>query len=73
MWNGKRRIVNCPNLNTEQVAMLEIISEQNWHAHEISEQLPFGDNQLQMQLLELELQDRVSRTASGSYRTLGPQ
>ncbi len=53
--------------------MLEIISEQNWHAHEISEQLPFGDNQLQMQLLELELQDRVSRTASGSYRTLGPQ
>ena len=61
------------NLNTEQMAILEILSEQNWHAHEISEQLSIGDDQLQMQLLELELQGRVSRTASGSYRTLGPQ
>jgi DNA processing protein len=61
------------NLNAEQMAIVEIMNEQDWFAQEISEQLCIGDDQLQMQLLELELQGRVSRTASGSYHLIGPK
>jgi DNA processing protein len=61
------------NLNHEQVAIIEMMTEQDWHAQEIANQLCIGDEQVQMQLLELELQGRLSRTANGSYRLTGPK
>ena len=70
-----RSLQSCAhsNLNVEQIAIVELLTEQNWHPNEISEQLCIGDDQVQMQLLELELQGRVSRTVSGSYHLLGPK
>jgi DNA processing protein len=61
------------NLNDELMAIVELFAEQDWFPHEISEQLCIDDDQVQMQLLELELQGRLSRTTSGSYRLIGPK
>jgi DNA protecting protein DprA len=62
-------VPDCPN----QLAVLNLLSEQNWLPFEISEQLSIDVNQVNMLLLELELQGRICRTNTGNYRLTGPK